>query len=200
MRRRLITSISRASGGTTARSAVELFVGEAARLLAWSSSTRGSMPSMKAQRQRDVVGDALGAHVVEERKAHGSAGSSSRNRTSSLAVVQRSRSGLLQIFRRVLDVEVAVPITTSAPGRQMKLRPKMSGCSVCTKTPTRHSGSPAATSRSQVSAIICAGLGRRPRAVDQPVADGSCSVDASQLTQAAVCRMSSPGDASRRAS
>src|ERR1700744_2649172 len=37
----------------------------------------------------------------------------------------------------------------------MKLRPTMSGCSVRTKTPTRQSGSPAATSRSHSSDIIC---------------------------------------------
>src|SRR3954470_18594271 len=35
----------------------------------------------------------------------------------------------------------------------------MSGCKVLTNTPTRHSGRPAATRRSQVSAIILAGLG-----------------------------------------
>src|SRR4051812_19740459 len=35
----------------------------------------------------------------------------------------------------------------------------MSGCSVLINTPTRHSGKPAAKSRSQVSAIILAGLG-----------------------------------------
>ena len=52
----------------------------------------------------------------------------------------------------------AVPMATSAPGRQMKLRPKISGCSVWTKTPTRHSGKPACTRRSQVSAIIWGGL------------------------------------------
>ena len=51
----------------------------------------------------------------------------------------------------------AAPITTSSPRRQMKLRAKTSGCSVCTNTPTRHSGSPAATIRSQVSWIIALG-------------------------------------------
>src|SRR6266545_3712908 len=40
----------------------------------------------------------------------------------------------------------------------MKLRPKISGCSVRMKTPTRHSGKPAWTRRSQVSAIIRFGL------------------------------------------
>src|SRR5260370_15726067 len=50
-------------------------------------------------------------------------------------------------------------MTTSAPGRQMKLRPRISGCSVRTKTPTRHSGKPALTRRSQISAII---LGEPP--------------------------------------
>ena len=50
-------------------------------------------------------------------------------------------------------------MTTSAPGRQMKLRPKISGCSVRTKTPTRQSGRPAWTSRSQVSDIIRVGPG-----------------------------------------
>src|SRR5260370_27055140 len=40
----------------------------------------------------------------------------------------------------------------------MKLRPRISGCSVRTKTPTRHSGKPACTRRSQVSAITWGGL------------------------------------------
>ena len=47
-----------------------------------------------------------------------------------------------------------VPISTSSSGRQMKLRPKISGCSVRMKTPTRHSGKPACTMRSQISSII----------------------------------------------
>src|SRR5215204_4561383 len=51
-----------------------------------------------------------------------------------------------------------VPISTSAPGFQMKLRPKISGCRVRMKTPTRHSGRPALTNRSQTSAIACAGF------------------------------------------
>src|ERR1700688_4332385 len=41
----------------------------------------------------------------------------------------------------------------------MKLRPNTSGCSVRTKAPTRQSGIPAATRRSQVSASICGGVG-----------------------------------------
>jgi hypothetical protein len=52
----------------------------------------------------------------------------------------------------------AVPATTSAPGFQMKLTPRISGCSVRTKRPTRHSGRPARTRRSQNSATICGGL------------------------------------------
>src|SRR3954451_4017231 len=63
-----------------------------------------------------------------------------------------------------------VPISTSAPGFQMKLRPKISGCNVLMNTPTRHSGMPAATRRSQVSAIILAGLGaERPPSISQSV-------------------------------
>src|SRR5215216_1073794 len=50
-----------------------------------------------------------------------------------------------------------VPTSTSAPGFQIKLRPKMSGCKVRMKTPTRQSGKPARTSRSQASAIFCGG-------------------------------------------
>jgi hypothetical protein len=46
---------------------------------------------------------------------------------------------------------LAVLTTTSAPGRQMKLRPNASGCRVFTNAPTRHNGRPAATRRSQVS-------------------------------------------------
>src|SRR4051794_31460415 len=53
----------------------------------------------------------------------------------------------------------------------------MSGCKVLMKTPTRHSGTPAATRRSQVSAIILAGLG-----VDLPP---SISQSASFLSSAA---------------
>src|SRR5450432_3350262 len=41
----------------------------------------------------------------------------------------------------------------------MKLRPKTSGCNVRTKAPTRHSGTPAATRRSQVCASSAAGFG-----------------------------------------
>ena len=37
-------------------------------------------------------------------------------------------------------------------GRHTKLRPYTSGCRVRTKRPTRHSGRPAPTSRSQISA------------------------------------------------
>ena len=60
--------MSRASGGTIARSALNCsslkppgcFV---VQLDAWTE------PSVKQQRQRDIIGDAFGAHVVEERKA-----------------------------------------------------------------------------------------------------------------------------------
>src|SRR3954470_3571974 len=46
----------------------------------------------------------------------------------------------------------------------------MSGCKVLTNTPTRHSGRPAATRRSQVSAIILAGLGAdRPPSISHSV-------------------------------
>src|SRR5258707_471849 len=41
----------------------------------------------------------------------------------------------------------------------MKLRPSTSGCSVRTKAPTRHSGTPAATRRSQVCFSNAAGFG-----------------------------------------
>ena len=44
-----------------------------------------------------------------------------------------------------------LPIATPAPFRQMKLRPIMLGWSMLTNTPTRDSGRPHATSRSQVS-------------------------------------------------
>jgi hypothetical protein len=40
----------------------------------------------------------------------------------------------------------------------MKLQPIISGCSVRTNTPTRHSGNPACTSRSEHSAIIWLGV------------------------------------------
>src|SRR5665647_1283597 len=46
---------------------------------------------------------------------------------------------------------------TSSPGFQMKLKPRISGCKVRTKMPTRHSGKPARTSRSQISATIKGG-------------------------------------------
>ena len=52
----------------------------------------------------------------------------------------------------VREIEVGgVDDDVGAPCRQMKLRPKASGCSVRTKAPARQSGTPAATRRSQVS-------------------------------------------------
>src|SRR5262245_49770720 len=43
----------------------------------------------------------------------------------------------------------AVRTMTSVPGRQTKLRPNTSGCSVRTNTPTRHNGIPQARRSSQ---------------------------------------------------
>ena len=61
-------SISRASGGISDRSAVELLVAETARLPG-GPARRVNRPVDEEQRQRDIIGDALGAHVVEEWKA-----------------------------------------------------------------------------------------------------------------------------------
>jgi len=48
-------------------------------------------------------------------------------------------------------------MSTSSPWRQMNRRPAISGCKVRTKTAARHSGTPAATSRSQSTASTCCG-------------------------------------------
>ena len=134
---------------------VQLVVAEAARLLR-GPARRMDRAVGELKRQRNIVGDAFGPHVVEERKAF------------ALRIVE-AIPDLLPLFvqdreRAVLNSgelrgsEFALPTTTSAPGRQMKLTPKISGCSVCTKTPTRQSGKPACTRRSQVSAIMWLGL------------------------------------------
>src|SRR5229473_8349789 len=85
-------------------------------------------------------------------------GSSSRYLTAE-AVSYRIASGLaLNSCESGASNDADVTVTCS-PGRQTKLRPKISGCRVRMKTLTRHSGMPAATSRSQVSDIIWVGLG-----------------------------------------
>src|ERR1700724_3746288 len=67
-------------------------------------------------------------------------------------------SGLVVNSGESKKLKSAVPVVTSAPDRQMKLTPRISGCSVRTKRPTRHSGRPACTRRSQSSATICGGF------------------------------------------
>ena len=75
----------------------------------------------KQQRQRDVIGDAFGTHILEDRKAR------------ALRIVQPA-SDLLALGKTIISGLVTnpgasrmskstVPISTSAPGRQMKLRP-----------------------------------------------------------------------------
>src|SRR5450432_675653 len=85
-------------------------------------------------------------------------GSSSRYLTSE-AVSYRIASGLALNSCESGASNDADVTFTSSPGRQTKLRPKISGCRVRMKTLTRQSGKPALTSRSQVSDIIWVGLG-----------------------------------------
>ena len=138
------------------------------------------------QRQRDIIGDAFGAQVVDDRKALAcgivDAGATSCPCWNTMVSGLAWKSGDSRMLKST------VPTSTSAPGFQMKLRPKMSGCRVRTKTPTRHSGRPAATIRSQDSAIIRVGL----------VADRAPSISQSvELLQfrcihdAGICRASS---------
>ena len=103
---------------------------------------------------------------------------------TSVAFVKTIASGLALNSGASSISKLTEPTSTSAPGRQMKLRPKISGCSVRTKTPTRHSGKPARTRRSQVSAIISAGL-----AADlAPSISQSVIFCKSEAFMAAVCR------------
>ena len=104
-------------------------------------------PSVNISGMRDVVGDAF---VPQSRCRNGDCSrpspSTMRWRTALPVLIKhRKRAGAVGVG--VDDVEGRRRrSTTSAPGRQTKLRPKTSGCSVRTNTPTRHSGMPAAVS------------------------------------------------------
>ena len=75
VRRRLMISMIRARGGITERRRVQLFVGEAARLLR-RPARRMNRAIGELQRKRDIIGDALGAHLLDDRKARCCSGSS----------------------------------------------------------------------------------------------------------------------------
>ena len=78
--------------------------------------------------------------------------------TSSPVAVKDGERTVLE-FRRILNIEVRrILRRPPRPAARRTLRPKISGCSVRTNTPTRHSGNPASTRRSQASAIISVGL------------------------------------------
>ncbi len=107
-----------------------LLVGETVGMLGGPARCmRGAVGEQK--RQRDVVGDTFGAHVVEEGKAP--ARGIVQPVSDFLSAAVENRQWALMNSGVSGRSKSAVLTTTSAPGRQMKLRPRASGCSVRTK-------------------------------------------------------------------
>ena len=62
------------------------------------------MPSVNEQRQRDIVGDAFGAHVLEDRKA--AALRIVSRALTSFALLEHDGQGAGLEFRRIQDLEI----------------------------------------------------------------------------------------------
>ncbi len=130
---------------------IELLIGEAAGLPG-GPARRVNRALDVEQRDRDVIGDAFGAQVVEKREAPAGGVVEPITHLGFGLVHHEQRTAF--VFRRIQNIEIGFgddDLLARPPGKGAAENIGMQGA---TKIPTRHNGTPTRTRRSQHSVIM----------------------------------------------